>query len=94
MKRISECSFENCSQLKCIEINEDSELQFIGNKAFSGSQIKSIFLLSHVMIDEEKALSYCNDLKIIEIVDCSLIESKEENDIKNCINTILMVPFN
>ena len=46
------------------------------------------------MIDEEKALSYCNDLKIIEIVDRSLIESKEEKDIKNCINTILMVPFN
>ena len=31
VKRIPECSFENCSQLKCTEINEDSEIQFIGN---------------------------------------------------------------
>ena len=59
--------FLNCVYLKKIEINQDSKLQTIGERAFLFSDIKSIFLPSQMNNIYDKSFADCYNLQIIEI---------------------------
>lgn len=67
VKIIDSFSFENCSQLKSIDIPTHSELQIIGDCAFSYTSINKICISNHITKIGENAFFQCRELQRIEI---------------------------
>ena len=67
IKYIGPYSFHDCTQLKTVEILNDSELLSIENFAFSGSTIESISISPSVIQTCDSAFYNCKKLQKIEI---------------------------
>ena len=78
VKKICECAFLNCKNLRKIEFAPNSDLQLIESYAFSNSNINEIFIPSSVTKISEGSFSNCTNLRKIEIPinsDLKIIES-------------------
>lgn len=83
IKKLAAHAFEHCFSLNKIEIDDDSNLQFIDENVFSGNPISSIFIPSNVIQIRKNALSYCNQLKIIEVANPDLLQIDKDNNFYN-----------
>ena len=63
IKIISSYAFENCNNLRKVEISPNSNLQIIGPHAFTDSNIESIFIPSKVSIICTEAFVRCYNQK-------------------------------
>lgn len=89
VKCISERAFQYCRFLKKINFELNSNLQIIENNSFSFSFIESFSIPSTVK-KINNAFALCTHLKIIEIVDCSNIESIIKDILEDVKNVIVM----
>ena len=65
--QIDEFAFFWCSQLKTVEIPNDSDLQKIGKLAFACSSIERFFIPQQVKTICEASFTHCYHLKTVEI---------------------------
>lgn len=77
IKKISSFAFDECDNLKTIEFEENSELDSIGEGAFSCSSLEKIMIPSHVKCIKEETFSECKHLKSIEFSENSELVSIE-----------------
>lgn len=67
-------SFEGC-KLKTINFSENSQLRYIGYKAFSGTPIEEITIPKHVILISEYSFFRCRSLQIVNFPYDSEIQS-------------------
>ena len=65
LKKIEYSAFENCKNLKHIELPD--KLEYIGKRCFKGSALESIDLLSTLKIIKEAAFKECKNIKRVQL---------------------------
>ena len=91
IKHICSYAFNGCKKIRQIDISNDSNLQTIGNNAFSLSSIRSINIPSQVTHIGKNAFCSCYHLQIFEIDDISKLELFEMTWFECSKNVILMI---
>lgn len=67
IKYIEQLAFNECTHIRSIKFQNDSNLLVIGENAFANSSIKSLTIPKHLKIIDENAFTYCEELYKIEI---------------------------
>lgn len=76
VKEIKSSAFSNCIKLESVTIEEESELETIGSKAFLGCAFESFVIPESVTIIESESFAFCPQLKNIVIPD-SIVEIRD-----------------
>ena len=74
IKKICPYAFNNCCNIRTINISEDSELRYIGYQAFTDSKIRNISIPSKFEEFDEDIISPLN--KLFQYIDDQIIVSK------------------
>ena len=56
-----------CTHIRSVKFQNDSNLLLIGENAFANSSIKSLTIPKHLKIIDQYAFAYCKELDNIEI---------------------------
>lgn len=76
-------AFEQCFELRQIEISKDSKLKIIEEKAFCNTSIERIFIPDQLIEISESAFECCQDLKYVEISEKSELKSIGKDSFNN-----------
>lgn len=94
IKRISSFAFSDCMKIHSIEFSEDSQLNSIGEDAFSFSSIEYITIPKTVEVIRKNCFAYCQNLNTIEFSENSKLNTIEENAFYRSSIKSLSIPSN
>lgn len=88
IKKINSCSMSDCTFMRKIEFEENSQLQVIDEGSFSGCNLTSISFPNELKIVEKNSFFLCSELKTVEFLSDE-IELKY-NSFSDCESLLLI----